>query len=259
MKKCLRALLEKTKYVDYSVYLMANDPNDEVKKAIHDTIFVDDIQITNKIIPIFNDSNEGSFSSNNNEVAGEGNGDFILFLNDDCEPINENWLLNMSSALQDQSICAVGGLLLYPNNLIQHCGVFFSHKTNGLPYHMYYRKSPKAVKGFISVPRLYQAVTGACLMVRRTEFEKVGGFNCEYYYCYEDIDLCLNLSKKFNKRCLYTPGAVLTHHEGISSSEKNNPHLQKNIQVFRNRCSGKYYNDLDFYLSDPNFGRYKRG
>lgn len=257
LRICLNSIVQKTKFIDYRVYVMANDPNEDIKKAIHDSIFIDDIQFTDRIIPIYNDSNDGSFSSNNNELASEGTGDYILFLNDDIEILHDDWLLNMSTMLNDQSIGVVGALLFYPNKLIQHCGVFFSDKTNNLPFHMHYRKKPSEVKKYISVPRYYQAVTGACMLVRRNDFEAVGGFNEEFYYCYEDIGLCLDIKDRLNKKSIYTPKAALIHHEGISSSSKNNPYLKKNIEVFKKNYYGKYYNDLEFYLSNPNFMVYK--
>lgn len=258
LKICLSSIIEHTKYVDYRVYLWCNSPNDEVKQVVYDSMFIDDIQFTDKIIPIFNDTNDGSFSSNNNQVADEGTGEYILLLNDDVEPLNDDWLYNMKSIMdQDSKIGAVGSLLFYPGKqTIQHCGVFFSKKTNSLPFHMFYKRPVSEVSSFISIPRYYQAITGACMLVRRDDFYAVGKLDESYYYAYEDIDLCLKL-KELGKRCVYTPFAQLIHHEGISGSFKNHPKLQENIKVFREKWSGKYINDLEFYLSDPKFMIYK--
>lgn len=259
LKICLRSVIEKTKFVDYKIYLLANDPNEAIKKVIHDSMFVDDILFTDRIEPIFNDNNDGSFSTNNNETAAEGKAPYILFLNDDCEPINEDWLLNMKSMLdKDPKLGVVGALLLYPGQkIIQHCGVFFSQRTNGLPYHMLYKQPVKKVAGFISVPRYYQAVTAACMLVRRDDFEKVGGFSKDYQYGYEDSQLCLDLKDKCDRRIIYTPSAQLIHHEGISGAFKQHPSLQDNIKAFRKNCSGRYINDYEFYMGDPKFMVYR--
>jgi GT2 family glycosyltransferase len=258
LKTCLKSMVEKTKFVDYKIYLLANTPNEEMKKVIHDSMFLDDIKFTDRIIPVFNDTNEGSFSQNNNEIASEGDGDLILFANDDLEVVNDTWLLSMTQMLNDPNIGVVGALLLYPNKKIQHCGVFFSEKTNNLPFHIHYQRNPKEVKDFISVPRYYQAVTAACMLVRRKDFETVGGFSTEYNYGFEDCQFCLDVKQKLKKKCVYTPNAVLIHNEGISGTFKKHPHLQKNIEAFRKNCAGKYYNDLDFYLSNPNFMVYNK-
>lgn len=259
LKICLETVTERTKFVDYRWYLWANDPNDEVKQIVHDAMYLDDILFNDRIEPIFNDNNDGSFSSNNNEAAAEGNSEYILFMNDDIEPLNENWLLSMTQILDtDPKAGAVGSLLLYPDKkTIQHCGVFFSHRTNNLPFHMLYRQPVDKVGPFISVPRYYQCVTAACMLVRREDFEAVGGFDENYYYCYEDVDLCLKLKDQLKKRCVYTPTAQLIHHEGISGTFKNHPKLQENIKVFRDKWTGKYLNDYDFYIKDPKFMMYK--
>lgn len=252
LKLCLQKIIEKTKYVDFKVYVLANDPNDEVKRAIDDSMYEGNILFTDRIEPIYNDTNSGSFASNNNELAKEGKGDYILFLNDDIEPINDAWLYSMQNILEtDPKVGAVGALLLYPSGLIQHCGVFFSHKTNNLPFHIHYRQPVDKVREFISVPRYYQAVTGACLLIRRADFETLGGFNEEYFYGFEDVDLCLKLGRQLHKQCVYTPNAQLIHHEGISGSFKEHPKLQNNISVFRSKWQGQYMDDLDFYLSNP--------
>lgn len=258
LKVCLESIIEKTKFVDYKVYVWCNEPNDEVKQAIYDSIFVDGIQFTDRIIPVFNDTNEGSFASNNNDVASEGEGELILFLNDDIEVLHDDWLLNMTQMMNDQEIGVVGCLLFYPDRKIQHCGVFFSEKTNNLPFHIHYKQNPQKVKDFISVPRYYQAVTGACMLVRRKDFEELGGFNTSFRFGYEDVALCLDIKHQLKKKTVYTPKSVLTHWEGVSGSFKEHPHLQENIKAFRENYTGKYYNDLEFYLSNPNFMVYNK-
>jgi GT2 family glycosyltransferase len=259
LKLCLETITERTKFIDYRWYVWCNDPNDEVKRIIHDSIYIDDILFNDKIEPIFNDTNDGSFSSNNNEAASEGESEYILFMNDDIEPLNENWLYSMTQILDtDPKVGAVGALLMYPDKTVQHCGVFFSHRTNNLPFHMHYKQPVDKVANYISVPRYYQAVTAACMLVRRADFKAIGGFDERYFYGFEDVDFCLKL-KEIGKRCVYCPAAQLIHHEGISSIAKKDSHpkLQDNIKVLREKWTGKYINDLDFYLRDPKFMVYK--
>jgi len=256
LKICLQSVVEKTKFVEYTWYLWANDPNDEMEEVIHNSMFVDDIMFTDRIVPIFNDNNDGSFSSNNNEAAAEGDGKYILFLNDDVEPVNDDWLMNMMNILEnDPKVGAVGAMLLYPNKLIQHIGVMFDERTNGLPYHIFYQKPPD---DYAIHNRYYQAVTGACLLVRREDFEKLNGFDEGYRYGYEDIDLCLKLKKELGKSSVYCANARLFHHEGISGTFKNHPNLKDNIKLFREKWKGKIFNDHQFYLSAPNYMVYNK-
>ncbi len=256
LKICLNSVIEKTKFVDYKWYVWANDPNEEVKQAIHDSMFIDDILFNDHIEPIYNDNNDGSFSSNNNEAAAEGDSEYILFMNDDIEPLNDAWLLNMTRILDtDPKVGAVGALLLYPDKkLVQHCGVMFDERTNGLPYHIFYQRPPNR---FMLANRYYQSVTAACMLVRRNAFEELGGFDERYIYGYEDVDLCLKMKHKLKLHSVYCAEAQLIHHEGISGTFKEHPHLKNNMKIFREEWRDKIYNDHQFYLRDANFMVYK--
>jgi len=258
-KICLETVTERTKFVDYKWYIWANDPDDKSKQVIDEAMYLDGILFNDHIEPIFNDTNDGSFSSNNNAAAKEGTGEYILFMNDDIEPINEDWLLNMSRILDsDPKVGVVGAMLVYPDRkTIQHCGVFFSHRTNNLPFHMFYKQPIEKAGDFINHPRYYQVVTAACMLVRRADFEAVGGFDENYFYMYEDVDLCLKFKQQLGKYCVYCPQAQLVHHEGISGTFTQHPKLQQNIDVFRSKWTGKYLNDYDFYMQNPNHMIYK--
>ena len=257
LKICLSSVVEKTKFVNYKWYVMANDPSEEVKQVIHDSIFIDGIQFTNRIEPIYNDNNDGSFSSNNNELVAEGDSPYILFLNDDVEPLNNSWLLSMKQILDsDFKVGAVGSLLVYPDRkTIQHCGVFFSQKTDNLPFHLHYRRP---ITEFVKYDRYYQAVTAACMLVRREDFETLGGFDEDFYYGFEDAHLCLRIQAELSKKVVYCGSSFLVHHEGVSGSFRNHPKLQQNIEAFRNKADGLYYDDLAFYMNDPKFMLYSR-
>lgn len=238
---------------DFKWYIWVNGADENIKKLL-------DSQ--ENVYPIYNKDNSGSFSYNNNKAAAEGDGKYILLLNDDVEPLDQQWLSCMANVLEkDDRVGAVGSLLLYPDKeLVQHCGVFFSRKTNNLPFHIHYRQPIKKVKRFIETPRYYQAVTGACMLVRREDWDSVGGLDEGYKYGYEDIDLCLKLKHQLNKRSVYIQQARLVHHEGISDfgKKESHPNLQHNIEVFRDKWTGKYIDDLDFYLRDPKFMVYRQ-
>lgn len=256
LKICLTSITEKTKFVDYKWYVYANDPNDEVKQIIHNSMFVDDILFNDRIIPIFNDSNDGTFSTNNNDAAEEGDSEYILFMNDDVEPINDDWLFHMVNIMDsDAKVGAVGAMLLYPNKLIQHIGVMFDHRTNGLPFHIFYKQQ---LSEFAMHSRLYQAVTGACMLVRRKDFEGMGGFETAYKYGYEDTSFCLKLKHDLGKNSVYCAESRLIHHEGISGKFKNHPYLQENIKTFKTQWKKKIFNDHQFYLNNSDYMLYKR-
>jgi GT2 family glycosyltransferase len=258
LNRCLNTVRENTKYVDYKHYVWCNDPDDKVKGIIHDALYIGNTPYNDRVVPVYNDSNSGTFSSNNNELVNEAEGKYILLLNDDTEPLIDSWLYGMVRVLEsDLSVGAVGALLLYPDRKVQHCGVFFSARTNDLPFHLYYRQPLDRVQGFVSQYRYYQAVTAACLLMRKEDYLAVGGLSTDFSYGFEDVDLCLKLKIQLKKSCVYCPDAQLIHNEGCSGTFKSHPHLQDNIAAFRKNCTGKYFHDELFYLSNPNYMLYR--
>ena len=152
----------------------------------------------------------------NNDGAAEANGELLLFLNDDIEIIDPDWLTELVSQAQRPEIGAVGALLLYPDRRIQHGGVFFVGYGGGA-VHLFQGIDP-AYGTYLDLHRTQRevsAVTGACLMVRRGVFDDVGRFDERLAIAGNDVDLCLRLMKR-GLRNIWTPYAVLLHHESAS-------------------------------------------
>jgi|GEM_PF-1765280 len=149
-----------------------------------------------------------------NQGARLARGRYLLFLNNDTEA-RPGWLDAMVETIEsDPSIAIVGSKLLYPDGTIQHGGVIV---RRGRPYpiipaHLH-RGRPA---GESDQPLDLNAVTAACLLIRREIFAAAGGFDEGYVNGYEDVDLCFKV-KEQGWRIVYTPKSVLVHHESVSS------------------------------------------
>jgi GT2 family glycosyltransferase len=159
-----------------------------------------------------------NYSTINNAAAAECHSPLLLFLNDDTTVIEPGWLTAMAELAARAEVGAVGAKLLYPSGVIQHAGVILG----------VYENCGHAFKGlsgdqphyfdFPDVIRNVSAVTGACLMTRREVFREVGGFDEQTFaVAFNDIDLCLRIGAH-GYRVLYTPHAMLYHHEAFSKS-----------------------------------------
>jgi GT2 family glycosyltransferase len=128
-----------------------------------------------------------SFSRACNIAAGFKPNDLYLFLNNDVL-LHEQAISSMLNLiLSGQRIGICGSRLLFPDNTIQHCGVVFGSGDKG-PYHCCY----KAANHLVSrMDREYQAVTGACMLVKRELWDEVNGMDEVYDFGLEDIDFCL--------------------------------------------------------------------
>jgi len=177
------------------------------------------LSLYNKYTPgveVLYDKYEFNFAKQSNLGAKGFEGDYLLFLNNDTEMYEFSWLNEMRSWMDNYpDIAVVGARLYYGNNTLQHgevaigVGGIAAHMQKGLSYGQggYYNRA-------LCVHEV-SAVTGACMLVRRSVFEEVGGFDENLPRAYNDVDFCLKV-RKAGHRQLYTPWAEMKHHESVS-------------------------------------------
>lgn len=159
-----------------------------------------------------------NFSRINNLAVKHAGGEHLVFLNNDTEVVQAQWLEAMLTHSRRPEVGIVGALLLYPSKghtyagKIQHAGVILG--IGGVAGHAFKYLAPEAANYFNlhRVVRNYSAVTAACAMIRRSVFEEVGGFDEKLKVAFGDIDLCLRVTQR-GYRIVYTPYAQLYHYE----------------------------------------------
>lgn len=210
LRPCIKSILNKTSYKDYEILVVDNSSREPRSGA-----FFDECRKSSRlrIIPI---EGEFNYSALNNRAVAEAKGDVLCFLNNDTVVISEDWLKEMVSHAMRKEIGAVGAKLLYPDGRIQHAGIvlgiggFAAHVFSGLP------GDTPGYMGRAQLIQNYTAVTGACMVMRKSVFTEVGGFNeRELKVAFNDIDLCLKIHTA-GYRNLWTPYAQLYHHESAS-------------------------------------------
>lgn len=159
-----------------------------------------------------------SFAENCNKGAADATEDFLIFLNDDTLP-HVGWLQPLLDAFSDPEVGIVGARLLYPDGRIQHAGVWFDAPDGVLTAH-------NELQDLES--RDVDAVTGACLAIRRTLFEDCDGFDPLFRNGYEDVDLCLRV-RAGGWRIRYIADSTLTHYESQSGPARWS-HVNDNVR-----------------------------
>ena len=156
-----------------------------------------------------------NFSKINNYGVSEASGEYILFLNNDVEMINKNSIFELVSYIVRDDVGAVGAKLLYKDNTIQHAGVVIGF--GGIAGHTFIGIHDKdsSYMHRAQVVSDYNAVTAACLMTKKTLFDKINGFDEKLCVAFNDIDLCMKIRKE-NKRIVYNPYASFYHYESKS-------------------------------------------
>ncbi len=149
------------------------------------------------------------FSPAVNAGAELSKSEFLLFLNNDTVVTN-NWLDPLLQVGQQEGVGAVGAKLIYPEtNTINHIGYAYSRGAGGF-VPIYHHFNPD--QDCVNYEREFQAILGACLLVRRDLFNQLGGFAL---YGLEDIDLCLKL-RALNLKIIYTPKSTVYHHGSVT-------------------------------------------
>ena len=156
-----------------------------------------------------------NFSRANNIAAREAKGEFLLFLNNDTEVVDPDWLLTLLAHHSLPNVGAVGPILIYPNGEVQHAGVVIG--ARGTADHILRHVNPMCdgYAGSLPCAREVSAVTAACMMMPRDLFIELGGFNEDYARHYQDTDLCLRI-REAGRSILHVGNVHLKHHESVS-------------------------------------------
>ena len=203
LARCLDSITRETTYAPYEIVIVDNDSRTEEARAY----------LSGLRHRVLSYSGPFNYSAINNLAVEQTDNPWFLFLNNDTEVIDGDWLTIMAEHIQRPEVGAVGPRLLYPDDTVQHGGIVVG--VGGIADHAF-RGFPAEAPGVcrqLQVTRNYSAVTGACLLTRRDVFNKVHGFDEERLpVTFNDVDLCLKI-RRAGYLVVYTPFARLYHHE----------------------------------------------
>ncbi|MDJ0680031.1 MAG: glycosyltransferase [Xenococcaceae cyanobacterium MO_167.B52] len=250
LNECLESIFSLSTYSDYEVIIVDNGSDEaETLEIISSWSGKHPNQLrTIKLDIPFN------YSQLNNQAVAEASGKYLLFLNDDTVVISFDWLEAMVEQAQRDSIGAVGALLLYPDNRIQHAGVILG--VTGIAGHSHRNLYPSNITAQLMTTN-YSAVTAACMMCRKDVFERVGGFNTDLAVAYNDVDFCLKLREKGYQN-VFLPHVRLYHYESQTRQKEDTPEKKERIQkeiAYMQQIWGKIIDNDPCY--NPNLSKEK--
>ena len=230
LKPCLESLLTRTTYPNFEILLVVNEIRYTVSEQAE---FLKGISSDPRVKLLVYVDQPFNYSKINNWAIAQSNSSIICLMNDDIEVITDNWLEKLVIRVQISGVGAVGPLLLYPDNRIQHAGVILG--LGGVAGH-HLQLLPKGHGGCFGRAALEQdlsCVTAACMVVKRDVFDMVGGFNERLAIAFNDVDLCIRI-RTAGWRIIWTPEVELYHHESASIGKHDSP---ERAELFRCEAS----------------------
>lgn len=242
---CVNSILQNTTYPNFEIFLIENGSRQQETFGLYERLEKD------ARIHVINWNEPFNYSRINNWAVKQTNGEIVLFLNNDTQVINQDWLEQMLQLAIRQDVGAVGAKLYYPDETIQHAGLIVgvggvagnSHKYFPVDHVGYFNR-------LISVQNV-SAVTAACMMIRKKVFQEVDGFDDNYALSFGDVDLCLRILQRGYLN-VWTPYAELYHHEsktrGYEDTVDKFERFSKETMYFKHKWTGflqkgdPYYN-----------------
>ena len=241
LRACVQSILARTAYAPFEILIVDNDSQEEATHRLFAEWRVHPaIRIVSAPAPF-------NYSALNNMAARQARGSILALVNNDVETVDGGWLGEMAALAARPEIGCVGAKLIYPDGRIQHAGIQLG--IGGAAGHGH-RFAPRAAPGYLgrlSCVQNISAVTGACLVVRKSVFEQVGGLDAvNFAVAFNDVDLCLKVQDAGYLN-LWTPFAELIHHEQVSRGRDLNPaqaaRASRELRAFQQRWGERLLRD----------------
>ena len=212
LEKCLQSIWKKTTWDNYEVIVIENNSTDPATFAYYERAKqrYDGLKVVTYPEKGFN------FSGINNFGRKAAAGDYLLLLNNDVEVRNGDWLTELLRQCAHKGGAAIcGAMLYYPDETLQHAGVITGLGGYAGHSHKYKQKGGSGYLFRIATVQDFSAVTGACLLVKASVYDEVGGLDEQFAVAFNDVDFCLRV-RDAGCRIAWTPYAELTHYESKS-------------------------------------------
>ncbi len=256
LDQCIRPMMTRGTYKNLEFVVVENNSTDPETFSYYEKI-----QKEFPNVRVVRWEREFNYAAINNFGVGFAKGEYLLFLNNDVEMIAENFVEEMLGFCQRDDVGCVGARLLYEDDTIQHAGVVVGF--GGIAGHTFIglHKAENSYFHRAMCAQDYSAVTAACMMSKKSVFEKAGGFTEELAVAFNDIDYCMKVRSQ-GKLVVYAPYAVLHHYESKSRGLEDTPEkvarFNKEVAIFAKRWpdilkKGDPYYNPNLTLRKSNF------
>lgn len=249
LERCINSIRNKSSYENYEILIVENN---STESEIFD--YYEELK-EQKNIKVLNWVKEFNYSAINNFAVKHATGEYLLFLNNDVKVIEKDWIQEMLMYAQRKDVAAVGAKLFYEDDTIQHAGIILGMGAHGVAGHGHYKctKDNLGYMGRLFYAQDVSAVTAACMMIRKSVFEEIGGFEESFVVALNDVDLCMKALKAGYLNVM-NPFATLYHYESLSRGDDEAPEkkerFEQEVAEFKKRWMHELEKGDKFY--NPN-------
>lgn len=239
LRRCLGSVFGKTTYMDYEVIIVDNGSDDPETLAYYEALKVHPRVVFCCLDIPFN------YSTLNNFAAKHASGEYYILLNNDTEVITPGWIEEMLMYVQREDVAAAGAMLYYPDDTIQHAGIILGLGADRIAGHPFYRygRRETGYMGRLCYSQNMSAVTAACMMVKASVYQEIGGFDERFAVAYNDVDLCMRM-RKAGYLIVWTPHAELYHYESRSRGQEDTPEKRNRFLEEADRFRKRWEKEL---------------
>jgi len=242
LKKCIDSIFKMTTYQNYEIIIVENN-------SVYPETFkyYEELKDNSKVSVVYW-GKEFNYSAINNFGFSNAKGEYITLLNNDVEIITSCWLEELLMFTQRSDVGATGAMLYYPDDTIQHAGIIMGIGGVAGHSHKYFKRGEYGYMGRLILAQNLSSVTAACLMTKRTVFEKLNGLDETFQVAFNDVDFCMRI-RKAGYLIVFTPFAELYHYEsksrGSEDTQEKQARFAKEVQDFFTRW------DCELKAGDP--------
>lgn len=249
LRTCINSIQKKSTYKNYEFIIVEN--NSTEKETFE---YYKELEEIHPNVRIVYWKGEFNYSAINNFGVNHAAGKYLLFLNNDTELLTGSGIEEMLGLCMREDVGAVGAKLLFKDDTVQHAGIVVGFGNYAGHVHMGLRRDDYGYMVRARINCNYSAVTAACLMTKKSLFDKVGGFDEQFAVACNDVDLCLKFRQE-GKLVVYNAFSEWYHYESKSRGYEDTPEklkrFEKEVEKFQKKWPGILAQGDPFY--NPNF------
>ncbi len=218
LETCLGSVFDKTTYENYEIVIIENGSEEEETFAYYRQLEND----YGEKVRIVTWNYGFNYAAINNFGAKAAKGDYLLLLNNDTEVITPDWLQEMLMFAQREDVGVVGSMMYFGDDTIQHAGIIMGIGGTAGHSHKGLKRGGAGYLCKLAIAQDVSGVTGACMMIAKDKYEKLGGLDEKFAVAFNDVDFCCRLLDAGYKN-VFTPFAELYHYESKSRGYEDTP------------------------------------